>query len=118
MSFRVGESGKPFFYGTGIDISNNTSLDITMEKPDGTTVDIDSSRITAPAIDSESIEGVGILPANTYMEFTILTTDFDQSGTIAGKDPWLACGVYHDTVPTIEDVWKGSQVAFDVLEDC
>jgi len=118
MSFSVGSSGDPFVYGTGIDISSNTSLDITMHKPDGTTLDIDSSRISAPAVPSANIPGIGILPANTYMEFTVIASDFDQSGTTAGNNPWLACGVFHNTVPTIEVIRPGSKVPFDVLEDC
>ncbi len=92
MTIRVGEIGKELYVGTDFDLSSNTELTIKFESPDSETVferTKTSDGITAPAVDSPSIPGVGILLANTYMLYETQALDF-----IAGAGEWCISARY------------------------
>lgn len=87
MSIAAGEVGKLFELGTFFDLSGATLLEIDFIGPGGVTTNIITGRIIAPAVAS------GDYPANTYMQFPTIATDFPVSGT------WKVLGAYDDGTP-------------------
>lgn len=79
------EVGKIIVYSTEFDLSDETSLTLTLTAPDATEATIADSRITAPATSLNT--DLGQLPASTYMQFITEVGDFTQAGTykIYGK---------------------------------
>lgn len=94
MTIRIGEIGKLIYVNTTFDMSGNTGLEINFTSPDGlikfTRTNPD---VTAPNVDSPSIPGIGILPANTYMVYPTQENDFEQEGN------WCLQAVYIDDTP-------------------
>lgn len=86
MAINATEIGKDFYYATSFDMSSNTALEIHLESPEGEMTVITNPRVTAPAVDAITTEGT--LPANTYMVFTTIETDFPVAGD------WEVCGIY------------------------
>lgn len=85
MGIRVGESNKPFYFFVGFDLSGFTYLKITWEKPDGTSMERDSSasavRLGTSAVYVTALSAT--LPANQYALYTIGTGsagEIDQAG--------------------------------------
>lgn len=103
MSLKATEVGKIFTYGTFYDLSTaGATFELKLIGPNGTVI-VPDGRITAPAIDKvveiEQEDGKftqTTFPANTYMEFSTLATDFPVAGTY---DEYTACGTYNDATP-------------------
>lgn len=74
----VGEYGVVFYFGTGFNMSSQTSLRLDFTKPDGTTLAI-TSGVTAPA--SPVVTTSGTFAASTYGKYTFVAGNVDQSGT-------------------------------------
>ena len=87
MSIAAKEVGKLFELGTFFDLSAETSMEIDLKDPNGAITTISDARITAPAVAS------GDYPANTYMQFSTIDSDFPIHGT------WEVLGVYADGTP-------------------
>lgn len=99
MSIKVGEIGKSLYVGTTFDLNAApfTVLKLKFTSPDGNTTferDNTSDGITAPAVDSPSLDNVGVLPANTYMLYKTQEADFAVDGD------WKVCAEYQDAVPS------------------
>jgi hypothetical protein len=103
MSLKATEVGKIFDYGTFYDLSTaGATFSIDLIGPNGT-VTVPDARISAPAVDkiveTEQADGTMLqvtFPANTYMQFSTLATDFPVAGTY---DQYTACGTYEDATP-------------------
>tara|TARA_R110002096_G_scaffold415093_1_gene616534 strand:+ start:261 stop:587 length:327 start_codon:yes stop_codon:yes gene_type:complete len=108
MSIKVTEVGKLFNYGTGFDLSGSSALDLKFTSPSGIVSTISNPRVTAPATPATD-PILGTLPANTYMQFTTLSTDFTETGT------WTVCGTYTDATPK---VFYGDDTTFTVGAAC
>ena len=109
MAIRVGEIGKRFRYGTSFDLSSSTVLTLNITSPDGTVLTKTTPDVTAPNVTVVEPSPVGQLLANTYMEFTTISTDFDQAGV------YCVCGIYEDGTP---NRFVGSPVSFTVEVGC
>jgi hypothetical protein len=108
MAIKVTEIGKEFNYGTFYDLSGATALDLKFTSPSGVVTTISNPRVTAPGVPvTDPI--LGTLPANTYMQFTTLSTDFTEAGT------WTVCGTYTDASPK---VYFGDDATFTVGAAC
>ena len=113
MGVRAGESNKLFGYNTNYDLSSNTLLELKVTNPLGVEIAILSTRITAPAVLGVFDEG-GVdatYNANEYMQFTVLASDFDLSGT------WHVEGRYTNTTTTPDQIYHGDKKPFVVGED-
>ncbi len=110
--FRVGEIGRKFRYATnGFDMSASTGLSIIFKKPSGSTLiktEASANPVTTPAIALVNDTYLGNQAASTYMEFSSVSSDFDEAGV------WSACGVYVGLGLTLQ----GSLVTFPVLDAC
>tara|TARA_R110000822_G_scaffold106533_1_gene234719 strand:- start:2414 stop:2746 length:333 start_codon:yes stop_codon:yes gene_type:complete len=94
MTIRIGEIGKSLYIATGFDLSGNSELQINFTSPDGKTKFTRSNPdVTAPATDSPSIPGIGVLPANTYLLYLTQADDFIVDGE------WCNESVYIDLTP-------------------
>ena len=109
MPIKATEVGKIFRYATYFDLSAFTSLSLKFTFPDGTENIITNPRVTAPAVDVVDPD-LGLLTANTYMQFTTLASDFPQ----AFRDV-VVCGTYEDATPK---TFFGDDAFFDVLAPC
>lgn len=103
MPIRVAEVGKLFEAGAFFDLSGNTSMEIRLKDPDGVITTIPTGRITAPGVAS------GDFPADTYMQFTTLATDFLKAGA------WEVCTIYDDATPK---EFFSATGTFEILEGC
>ena len=112
MSLKVGESGKLIGYNTNFDLSSNTSLSLTLVEPSGVESAINTSRISAPAVNGTFEEGGAdtTYTANEYMQFTTIASDFTTSGT------WKLYGTYTNTATDPDQIYHGSAVSFTVTE--
>ena len=116
MSVKIGEIGKGIYLGTGSDLDLNdapfTALAIKFTSPDGiVTFTRTNPDVTAPAVDSPSLENVGILPANNYMLYLTQDGDFDLGG--AGE--WTVCTEYEDAAPS---KFMGDDTTITIEEGC
>lgn len=84
----VGEYGLVFAFGTGFDLTGQTSLGITFTKPDGSTLVIDSG-VTVGSGDRTNDDGTTFL-SGEYAKYTIADGDIDQEGE------WQARVTYED----------------------
>jgi len=114
MTIKVGEIGKSLYVGTSLDLNAEpfTLLKLKFTSPDGNTTferDSDSDGITAPAVDSPSLDNVGVLSANTYMLYKTQELDF----TVAGD--WTVCAEYQDAVPS---KFFGDDSVLTIEESC
>jgi hypothetical protein len=115
MSLKATESGKPFRYDTGTDLSSNTALALKFTNPAGTEITVANPRVTAPAVNIiVTVDGASVtFNGNEYMEFFTNATDFVTSGT------WKVCGIYTNTGASPNpEVWHGDLVSFIVGEAC
>lgn len=114
MSLTKDESGKLFGYNVEFDMSQNTALALKVTDPEGVETEITPGRISVPIIDGvfeENGEDKTYL-ANEYMQFITEATDFTKIGV------WAICGVFTNTTTTPNQVYHGTTVTFEVLEDC
>lgn len=93
MSIKSTEVGRDLYVGTTFDLSSNTSLKIKATSPTGVVIEFTNPDVTAPAVPSPSLPGVGILPADTYMLYTTTAISFIESGD------WTICVEYQDATP-------------------
>ncbi len=108
MGIRAREIGREFQLYVGVDISNNTSLEIILTAPDGTKTTIPSSRVTAPDVPGGDVT-TGPIPADQYMQFITNEDDFPVSGT------WMACGILNNG-PTIQ--LSTAMATYEIGESC
>lgn len=113
MSIKVGEIGRDIYVGTSFDLSANTELTIKFTSPSGTIIVTKTSAdgVTAPAVDSPALPGVGVFPANTYMLYTTQAGDFDSGGV----GDWTVCTVYDDATPK---KYFGDDTTLTIEEAC
>jgi len=115
MALKATESGKPFRYDTGTDLSANTALALKFTNPAGTEITVSNPRVTAPASNvTVTVDGASVVfSGNEYMEFFTNTTDFVTAGT------WKVCGIYTNSgaAPNPE-IWHGDEVSFTVSVAC
>jgi hypothetical protein len=115
----VGESGKPFYIATGVDMSANTDLEAVFTKPNG--VIVTKTKVGGEVILGTSpgtFPGVGAVLANEYMIYTIEDGFLDAAADFDDKNHWQVYGKYIDTVPDPDDVYIGECAAFTVLATC
>jgi hypothetical protein len=115
MALKATESGKPFRYDTGTDLSSNTALALKFTNPDGDEITVANPRVTAPASNvTVTVDGASTtFNANEYMEFFTNATDFVTAGT------WTVCGIYTNTSASPNpEIWHGDEVSFTVGEAC
>jgi len=94
MTIKIGEIGKLIYINTTFDLSGNTDVQVNFTSPDKLIKFTRSSPdVTAPAVDSPSIPGIGVLPANTYMVYATQELDFTEVGN------WCLQAVYIDSTP-------------------
>ena len=109
MPINATEVGKIFRYATGFDMSSNTALSLKFTHSDSvTTFTATNPAVTAPAIQVDDPD-LGILPANTYMEYNTTGTDFTKGGD------WSVCGTYEDGTPK---KFFGTGAVFAVGDAC
>ena len=109
MTITATEVGKLFNYSTSYDLSApSATFEITLTDPDGVKTVIPNNRITAPSADFDDPE-LGLLPGDTYMQFTTIASDFPVGGD------WIVCGTYNDATPK---VFYGKKATFPVHEPC
>ena len=108
MSIRAREIGKVFRVKTSFDLSAATTLEVHFTGPNAEITDKATPDVTAPGVDVTDPD-LGLLEANTYMEFKTIATDFPVKGT------WTGCSRYID--PTPKD-FAGPDTEFEVLEGC
>ena len=92
MSITTTGYGKIFRVGTSYDLNNPpfTTITLRFTSPDGlTTFDRTNPDVSAPAVDSPPTE-IGIIPANTYMQYETQAGDFTQAGD------WEVCAIWED----------------------
>jgi hypothetical protein len=118
MSLTVGEVGKTFRVAAGFDMSSFTELTLTFTKPDLTTSvkTQTGGEVTLGA--GVTDPDLGVLAANTYVEYEIETGFLDQSGDATDDNPWKVYLTYTNTTPTPDDVFIGTCTAFTVLAVC
>lgn len=117
MSIKTGEIGKLFNYGTFFDLSGSSSLTLKFTSPKGIETIIANPRVTAPAVDltatienEDGTETQTTFPANTYMQFSTLATDFTEAGK-----KWTVCGIYEDATPK---EFHGDLATFTIEASC
>jgi len=83
----VGESGRPFYFYVGFDLTGNTRLEIEWTKPDGTTMLRDSSAhgVTAGTSAVFLTALSATVTANEYALYTLGTGSAVQSASV--NDP-------------------------------
>ena len=110
---KEGEVGKGIYVSAGYDLNDApfTELTLTFRYPATNTSFTRNTAdgVTAPAVDSPNIPGVGVLPANTYALYTTQATDDFTAGE------WTCCLAYEDAAPTL---LYGDDGAFTVGESC
>lgn len=115
MALKATESGKPFRYDTGTDLSANTALALKFTNPAGLEITVANPRVTAPGFNvTVTVNGAEVtFLGNEYMEFFTNSTDFLTAGN------WKVCGTYTNTgaAPNPE-IWFGDEVSFIVSEAC
>jgi len=111
MGIKVGESNKTFRYATNFDMSGSTTLTLKFTPPSGTSFDITTPRVTAPAV-AVSDPDLGALTASTYMEFQTLSTDFLEAGN------YVVCGTYESTATSPTSIFYGDDATFTVDAAC
>jgi hypothetical protein len=112
MTVRVGESGKPFRYKTGVDMSAYVQLKLVFTAPTGGTsfTRLHSSNppvYLGPRVNDDDL---GRINANEYMEYTFQSSDFDIAGV------WAVRGTYTNTAVEPDDIFIGPNVEFEVLD--
>lgn len=115
MALKATESGKPFRYDTGTNLSNNTALTLKFTNPDSIEIIVSNPRVTAPASAvTVEVDGASItFNANEYMEFFTNTTDFVKKGN------WSVCGIYTNTSASPNpEIWHGDEVSFTIGKAC
>lgn len=119
MALKVGETGKIFRVAASFDMSARTELSIKFNKPDGTSITkTQSGGEVALGTVNVTDPDLGALLANQYVEYDIEAGFLDQSGTIAGGNPWSGCLTYTNTTPTPDDIFIGETFQFDVDPTC
>ncbi len=76
------EYGKVLILATGVDISTNTALKLTITRPDGSLV-ATSNNLTAPAVDV-TVDGTKYL-ANQYASYILQNGDITDPGEYKAK---------------------------------
>lgn len=84
----AGEYGILFQFGTGYDMSANTSVGLVFTKPDGTIVEVLSPSVSVGNVAS------GAFAAFQYLKYTFVHGDIDQPGTYRVR------ALYDDGIPT------------------
>jgi hypothetical protein len=119
LSLTIGESGKPFYIATGVDMSANTELEAVFTKPGGTIVTkTKTGGEVVLGTSPGTFPGVGAVLANEYMIYTIEPLFLDEAAAYDDKNHWMVYGKYTDTVPDPDDVYIGECAAFTVLPTC
>ncbi len=108
MAIRAAEIGKLFRYAANTNLSSNTSLSLTFNRPDGSAFTVTSPDVTAPAVPVNDPD-VGFIEASTYFEMPTQSTYFPVSGN------YTVCPTYEDGTPR---TLYGATVTFTVLEGC
>ena len=111
MSITTTGYGKTLYVPTTFDLSAFTTITIRFISPSGNN-DFERSNpfVTAPAMDSPATE-LGILQANTYMQYLTQEFDFPEFGE------WGLCATYeNDAVP--QKFPADTISALTVLEGC
>ena len=80
MTLNVGEYGKVFVFSVGFDMSSQTALTLVFTKPDGTALTVTDPDVTVGS-STKSVDGIGTVTLNEYVEYTFASGDVDQSGT-------------------------------------
>ena len=116
MTLRVGEMGKRIYVITDFDMSSNTNLEIIAVPPSG-----EQNQKTWPAtLNTSTLSNITLedgtqvtsVAANESMYYELAaTTDIDESGT------WTLVGVYTNTTPDPDDIFKANPVTITVLDD-
>ena len=112
MSIAVGESGKRVILATGVDLSSATSMTIKLVPPSGDDVIIATGRITAPSSTFDTQGDLGVLSADTYMQFDNVVADFLVSGD------YTVCGTYTNTATDPDDIFITLSATITILEPC
>ena len=107
MSLRVGDIGKIVRVATGFNLSGNSELTMEFDKPDGTTTltKLKADGVTAPSAEVND-PTLGILAADTYLEYPTASGDIDQDGQ------WVVHAEYDDATPKH---FCGDRATFSVL---
>lgn len=85
-----GQVGSVIYFQTGFDMSGNTSLSMTLTKPDGSTL----TKTPTLGTVAKTVNGVSLV-ANEYVSYTTVSGDIDQTGT------WSAQVTYTDSSQTL-----------------
>lgn len=119
MTIRAGESGKEYYIGTYIDLSQYTELEIHLKSPSGQVKVVNTADgVQAPNVDSPilpanppSFDGGSFL-ANTYLFYVISSGDFDVEGN------WTVCATYINRSVSPEERYMGASFIQKVEEMC
>lgn len=103
MTIRVGESGKPIRYNTGVKMTVFTELKLVFTAPaGGTTFTVTDASSPGVSLGAKVVdEDEGVLNADEYLEYTFDNTDFDVAGT------WKIQGTYTNTGADPDDIFLG-----------
>ena len=98
----VGESGRPFYFYVGFDMSGNTRLEVEWTKPDGTTMNRDSSGdgvvVGTSAVFLTALSAT--VTANEYLIYTLGTrsapfaNSAEDPGEIDQAGDWAVRAIY------------------------
>jgi len=91
MTLFVGTYGIQFQFGVGFDMSAFTALELTLTKPDDSTIVVTNPEVALGATDVETT--VGLFLANEYVTYTFTIGQLDQAGS------WHVRLKYTDATP-------------------
>lgn len=82
------EYGILFEFGTGFDMSGNTSLSLVFTRPDATVLTVTNPAVTISAAAAPPFLG------NQYMKYTFASGDINQAGSYSVR------AIYNDGLPS------------------
>ena len=89
----AGDYGVVFYLGVGFDLSAETSMELDITRPDGSSLVIPTGRITIDAAPVTTTAGV--FAGNTYAICTFANGDINQAGDYTVRLKYDAAGPVH-----------------------